>query len=828
MKREELKIYENDSATSVVKSNVSSWKELNKDQRTLYHYLGNTIHSIKRDIASEGRDILRRFHASLLPEYEPPYIYKAKQPVTLQELISITTPPGFEYITYLDYFFADNFNAVEFIKKEELNISDNIISFDKIDQDNLIYVSDDADLVTYNIPNKVITTRTNASYKNTNSITVEFFDTKYAFIPGPIKIISVKNHLKENLTYEIKEITQTSKFQQRLDINNNGVIDQEDLESFQNVVGLSAQQIDAEVWNRDYAKFDLKKNGLIEEDDFAVVVNGLWNGKEQGTLIQLPIQNIGFKVEYVPLDQPEISDVKVVNGSIVTRSLNTFNSDILKEKYKNEFGIFGLVEPDTAPFRGEIDIDHNVNFVKSDGAVFDKEKLSYKDIDKYRPLFLYDLDDIMMILAQNPKDLKCRIYLVDMLNMAIEYSDDYFDLDIQEKVLGIGALTTNAEIYLICQDVEGKKYLRTYKLDKLYYTVNQSELAFYSTKLGSFQIQPTGTPLELLDGETDTSGTYITLDLYPVKVQNSIDDFAFNWGITRLPGETNRELKNRILDFWIHLQGNEKTGMIYGISKNLGVLPEDLNFIAPTISYNVQTKNPWSELQPFKFLIVDRTARSLDLFAFKNYSFIVKNFKKVFTFTELYRVSSESIELDEEFAEYTFNFPNQSYSERLYTKSDIDWNFPGELISLEEEIVLENNIINLSKANYFQENFSEKEVHVYYDAYDFDLNIHYTNKDVITLPYFQNTEGLGKSVVRIENLMAPGDFRSLKILNETNREQFIIDMKTKNNSTWGKVIGDQSLYNTFSATPELVKDTVWNGLSFNKHFDTDGSLPWSF
>lgn len=337
MKREELKIYENETVTDLIRSNVTSWKELNKDQRSLYHFFGNTIHSIKRDIASEAREVLRRFHASLLPEYEPPYIFKAKQQVSLQNLTNIQVPKGYEYVTYLDYFFADNFNALELTKTEELSITDNIISFDKLNDEEIIYVSDDADLVTYNLTNKVVTSRINANFKSVASTTVEFFDTKYAFIPGPIKILSVKNHLKENINYTIKEIIETSKFQKRLDINNNGVIDQEDLDAFQNVVGLNAQEIDAEVWNRDYAKFDLKKNGVIEEDDFAIVRNNLWSGKEQGVLIQLPVKSLGFKVEYIPLEQPELSDVKVVNGAIKTRSLNTFGLEILKNKYKNEF-----------------------------------------------------------------------------------------------------------------------------------------------------------------------------------------------------------------------------------------------------------------------------------------------------------------------------------------------------------------------------------------------------------------------------------------------------------------------------------------------------------
>lgn len=828
MKREQLKIFENNNATELVRSTVTPWKELNKDQRTLYHYLGNTYHSIKRDIAAEANDLITRFHASLLPEYEPAYIYKSKDPITLQELTGILTPKGFEYVTYLDYFFANNFNAVEFIKSDILNINENIISFDKINETQLVYINDQADLVTFDILNNRIISRTPALYKSNPTISVEFFDTKYAFIPGIAKIISVKNHLKENITYTIKEILETSKYQKKIDINNNGVIDDEDLQAFQNVVGLNAQEIDPVVWNTDYAKFDLKKNGLIEENDLAVVKNSLWSGNEQGILIQLPDKTLGFTIEYVLLDRPEISDVIVVNNEIRTRSLNTFNLELLKEKYKNEFGIYGLVEPDTAPFRGEIDVNRNVNFVKNSGILFDKEKFSYKDIDKYQPLFLYDIDDIMLILTQNPKDLKCRIYTVDMLNMAIEYTDDFFDIDIQEKVLGFGALTTNAEVYLLTQDAANIKYLKTYKLDKLYYTVNQSESAFYSTKLENFYTIPLGMPQEFEEDEFTTipNLNINLLALYPVKVQNSIDDFAFNWGITRIPGETNRQLKNRILDFWDHLQGNNKTGMVYGISKNLGVLPEDLNFIAPTISFNIQIKNPWAELQPIKFLVIDNNNRILDLFTFKNFSFTIKNFQKVFTFKSLYRISSESIEIDETLSNFITNFPNLSYDGRLYEKLENEWNIPGDLISELEEITLENNILDFSKAPFFTENFSEFDLHIYYDAYDAYSNIHYTNKDISKFPYFQNQIGKEKTVVTIENLMDTGRFRDETIENDFNKEIFIAEMKNKDNSTWGKVIGDESLYNTFSATPKLVKDTKWDGLSFNKHFDTDNSLPW--
>lgn len=832
MKRRTIPIYEHDILTRSIRDKIASWKLLHKDQRTLYHYAGNVSYSLKRDIEQEAKEMLRRFHATLLPTYEPEYIWVSKDPIQgLNRRNTQILNDGFREVSNLEEFFADTFNA--FKKRQELVFdlgNRRTVSGIRVGLNVFNFITDDGSIITYDDESKSITREILSENKKAIIQSKTFYDTRFLFIPGAITLIDVTDFVGNSVEREVVEVLENGKYESLYDLNGNGIVDEDDLAAFEGAEGINYKNVSEDEWNNTYSRLDLNRDGAITRSEIEIAKQYLMTSSEDGTLIKIRSKLPAATVTYSVKPRVEPRDIYLKDGNVKIIQMNTLGSAILEKQVIDVPGRKALVEPKNSNFLVEIDQNDSVNFVRIDSIRTFKNKFSYLDVDIYKPVKLAVIDDILLLLTRSISDLSYRIYPVDLRNEAVEYSESYIELDTEGR--SIKWMTTSESdnrFYLCLENVDGTETINEYDFTKKYFFIDEDAALVYGTEPLEVNFYDQG---QIVGGTTEEGRTHTpiaVLEFVPRKVQNSIDDFAYNWGDQRIPAETNDEFKTRLLDYWVHLQGSNKVGMLYGIAKILGIAPSELERYKPTETTRVAIYDSWFVSKPMYFLAIDAINQTLELFTFKDFTDESEDFIKKVSLSNLYKPTSEGIEIPDQFATFKRDFSMVSYAD-VITKTIVgnagSWDIDGESVGDGSDTVIYNNgIIDFSNSPFLLERFSNKTLVIYFDAIDAAGNVHKTNYEIVQFPHYQLPSDIENAAIRISNLLQDGTYRSRKLGTEEDRDTFIREIRSIDNSRWNTTIVDDAFYNTASISGEKLKPTIWSGLSFNKHFER-GDYEW--
>ena len=809
--------------------------------------MGSVVHSVKRDIEDEGTEMLDRFHLVRLPEYEPAYIYRSKVSVPTVGYRDIeNTDPEYESVANLDYFFMDAFNALGDPKQIPINLEDSIISGLKTSEDIYSFIGSDGDLILYNQTTGIETDRQDASFKSNTLQEREEFNERTNHIPGSIDVVSIIDENGDTVPYTSREAVANERYESAYDLNSNGVIDQEDLDEFIAAQGISYEDVEPEVWNTTYNRLDINKDGVIDEKEVQKCTDLLYSVGQSGTVLEFEEPTARQLITYRQVTAPEIQHIYRNRDEVLSNRVNSLGSLILQAEIDNSPGELGIAEPETASFIVEIDKNRDVNFVRLDGVRVFKSRVSWLDADFYEARLICSTDDILFIYTVHRENLDERIYVVDMKKPAVEFTEQFLNIDTGDgvEVLFMSADDRPAnELQLGVRLSDGRQEIWEYPLIKKFYTIQDN---YIWTSRKTDQLVEFGQE-RLLDGESTADldeaedgedgaivNEAVVMPQVPIKIQNSVDDYAFNWGDERVPGETNRIFKKRLLDYWRHLQGADRTGLLYGIGKAIGIPVADAILLRPTESTSIKLADQWSIQTPLTFLFVDEEQEQLEILAFRRYEDQSVFGRTRVLLSELVRAGGSLVEIPDEYASYDRNFPDEPTARDLAIKipdsetaTTGSFDFDGDEVP-DNTAVYDNGVIDFSACPEVLRNFGERKVFVFLDSVDLVGNIHLLNREELEMPYFQPEAIALDPLIRIESLLYPGSYRERYIDDPVARQQLINDQKERDTSSWNKTEFDISFYNTRAKSGEVLKPTEWSGLSFNDNFDPNNEDPWDF
>lgn len=830
MKRLNIPTFEHKSVAPEITQAIQPWREVYKDKRTFYHYLGNTILSVKFDVAREGLELLDRFHAATLPVYEPDYLWVNKDPIPPG--VSLNVGNGaYTNISNFDKFFANVFNSLERETLDKIDLNGAVpVSGFPITDNILRLVGSEGDVFDYEVSSKTIGNTSPAGFRNLAVQTLQVADTQYAFIPGAIKIRSLIDYLGTAIEeFEIIEIDKTTGYENAYDINNNGIIDDEDIAFFEASEGSHYEKTPIDDWNNIYRHMDTNNDGIIGAYEINIAQRLLFVAFQKGTLIKIKSRLPAFTVSYVSVPSPEISQLHKIDDNIITVRSNTLGSKILLDDIVDQPGIYQSTFLTNSNHIIEIDSERNVNIVFLDGLNTYRMKISWLNAHDWLPVGLTNIDDIVLITTRSRTTFTYRVYAFDMRKEAVEYSDAFYNLDIPADHIFSFAYTSEKPNRYIAftTSPNGEVFMFRYLMAKKYFHFDTATKVLTVSEKTSV----TYTPLALTSGAE--AGVF-NIPLVPRSVQNSIDDYAYDWGIERIPGELNQILKNRILDFWRHLQGNDHIGMVYGIGKDLFILPENIESTLPNEKYTLKLFSTYTGKKPVRLIIVDDNKRELHLFAFKNYQDLSIPFQTKFILTGLVKPNGNTIEIPDNVVSYKPLFsPGTFDSNNMLIVPNEDpstgsWDFINEDLGLPDSIEIQNDTISFANAPNIIRNYSGFRIFVFYDTVDPSGNYHGSNYDELFLPRFKLPEDEQKNKIIIEDLLHTGSYRSRWIDNLTNREALIANLRALDNSKWNQTEISISYFDAGIQSGTILKENKWSGLSFNKTFSASTGATWRY
>ena len=282
------------------------------------------------------------------------------------------------------------------------------------------------------------------------------------------------------------------------------------------------------------------------------------------------------------------------------------------------------------------------------------------------------------------------------------------------------------------------------------------------------------------------------------------------------------------------MQGADRTGLLYGIGKAIGIPVADAILLRPTESTSIKLADQWSIQTPLTFLFVDEEQEQLEILAFRRYEDQSVFGRTRVLLSELVRAGGSLVEIPDEYASYDRNFPDEPTARDLAIKipdsetaTTGSFDFDGDEVP-DNTAVYDNGVIDFSACPEVLRNFGERKVFVFLDSVDLVGNIHLLNREELEMPYFQPEAIALDPLIRIESLLYPGSYRERYIDDPVARQQLINDQKERDTSSWNKTEFDISFYNTRAKSGEVLKPTEWSGLSFNDNFDPNNEDPWDF
>jgi len=339
-------------------------------------------------------------------------------------------------------------------------------------------------------------------------------------------------------------------YQQLFDVDGDGYISSEDVTYLRSLIGTGVNTIDkSEEWLRVYAKYDLDEDGLISSTDVqqgisaegAVERNCLIIRNPQGG----PVET-SFNYHEEPYQTYFAEDSSVFGGVFgLDEILDPAADSRIKDGYS--FSEAGLVVG--------INIDRNEVWAgRRTDVGWALSKVIRPEPDLFVVRGMTSIDNVAFVLVYAEDGIptigryagtEVGLVRIDMLREAIEYTDDFiplYDIELEE----------DEEITGIC-NTDRKDRVRIFSTTGAIHTIQLKRNAI--ARVGD----------QLLASQD------IELDDYAVtRMFNDIDNYAFNFGITRNPWQTNESLYKEIWDTVNDPAGNDIEGMVIGVARDLG------------------------------------------------------------------------------------------------------------------------------------------------------------------------------------------------------------------------------------------------------------------
>jgi len=354
-----------------------------------------------------------------------------------------------------------------------------------------------------------------------------------------------------------------SKYNDQIDYNGDGVIDQREVDEIASMIGKKRIDYTDEVWFTDYAKYDLDSNGLIDMNDYHYVVNSLNSCRTRGTLIRFKATGRWRFTLYGSADNLAVTSCFARTasgmGSIRGKTFGSLNKSIPTGckwgVYHAYIGAY-LVASAT---------EHAVYMIKlQDDITIDKVKFPMPmraTNSTLRGIALFQ--DNLIVLRKD--DLGFSLLLMNTKYDAIDKEITSVDIH--------SGIQTDRDVFLRdtagLTDAYGLTFIGSTKLA----TVDQGAVKILTPLFDYVTIISNIVPNTMHFREKyDAIVTSPAHTFYPTYYYlfNQIDHFALNNGISRLPGEDNWSLKNRVLDVWRNFPDRSRNGIVAGIGRELG------------------------------------------------------------------------------------------------------------------------------------------------------------------------------------------------------------------------------------------------------------------
>lgn len=387
--------------------------------------------------------------------------------------------------------------------------------------------------------------------ETTIQITLKETNSSYLLPHYAIGAVEVTNAYNDDsdVTFAVTETMgtyTTDKYKPEYDFNNDGLINSKEYTEIRKNTGKSSLQYTPKTWDEKYAKYDINNDGTITTKDLELFKSYMYSSLNHGTIITVEENGI-FNVTYSYTESGGNSYVYNENG---TRYLDTKKYNNVEPNLPESW--VAVAYSDLLGARAYLDKDQNrITFVKyaSDvkTLVEDRFDVVLPILNNYeRPVALDIYQKYMYVLIKGGTfpyflryDLTGNMHdNYDIVAVHKRAKDD--DVVIRNSTglsdpIGFGIISKNI---LIVIDKTGNGFLNAVILKGVFDYATEDEIG--------------RTGVNSLFTREKYDQVYIDSNLitqYYFHLWSKFDDFAFENGIDRIPGEGNAKLRERLLDY---------------------------------------------------------------------------------------------------------------------------------------------------------------------------------------------------------------------------------------------------------------------------------------
>jgi len=337
------------------------------------------------------------------------------------------------------------------------------------------------------------------------------------------------------------------KYDEKYDFNGDGIIDEDDYNTLQSHVGKKSSDYTISEWETNYDKYDLNKDGKITTQDLIIMDNYMNSAAREGTIITMKQAGV-FDIRYQFTEDGGTS--YVYNSGTGAAYLDTkIYEGISPTKSESWIAASHSEDLDAMLY---LDVDqHRITAVKYDTDISD--------------LIVDTFDIILPIESKYDRAISMDVYVNKLYVLVSGESSYYFvvydlDGDLNETYSIRYIHSTKRSDEVIPRDKEGLvNPIGFGVLDKEVIAVfDKTAAGELAVKLvrGVFDyafkdnVLPEDVPGIFLREKYDsvTIGDH-SLDQVYFHIWNKFDEFAFESGMERLPGENNIKLRARLWDY---------------------------------------------------------------------------------------------------------------------------------------------------------------------------------------------------------------------------------------------------------------------------------------